>query len=77
MPADKNWIYDTDKNPYHKCPAHHQFEVNLISWRLDISEIELAYDDNENVMIIDGHTLPCFFPDGFCRPLTKNPFTLV
>ena len=25
MPADKNWIYDPTQNPYHNCPAHHQF----------------------------------------------------
>ena len=42
MPADKNWIYDPTQNPYHNCPAHHQFEVNLVSWRLEISEIELT-----------------------------------
>ena len=30
MPADKNWIYDPTKNPYHNCPANHQFEVNLV-----------------------------------------------
>ena len=28
-------------------------------------------------MIKDGHTLPCYFADGFCKPTTKNPFTLV
>ena len=33
MPADKNWIYDPLRNPYHICQAHHQFEVNLVSWR--------------------------------------------
>ena len=27
-------------------------------------------------MIIDGHTLPCYFEDGFCKPTTKTPFTL-
>ena len=77
MPADKTWIYDPLRNPYHNCPAHHQFEVNLVSWRLAISEIELTYDDTQNVMIIDGHTLPCYFADGFCKPTTKTPFTLV
>ena len=77
MPADKNWIYDPTQNPYHNCPAHHQFEVNLVSWRLEISEVELTYDDTANVMIIDGHTLPCYFADGFCKPTTKTPFTLV
>ena len=77
MPADKNWIYDPTQNPYHNCPAHHQFEVNLVSWRLEISEEELTYDDTPIDMIIDGHTLPCYFADGFCKPTTKTPFTLV
>ena len=52
MPADKNWIYDLTQNPYHNCPAHHQFEVNLVSWRLEISEVELTYDGTANVMIM-------------------------
>ena len=77
MPADKNWIYDPTQNSYHNCPAHHQFEVNLVSWRLEISEVGLTYDDTANVMIIDGHTLPCYFADGFSKPTTKTPFTLV
>ena len=59
MPADKSWIHDPTQNPYHNCPAHHQFEVNLVSWRLEISEVELTYDDTANVMILDGHILPC------------------
>ena len=58
MPADKTWINDPLRNPYHNFPAHHQFEVNLVSWRLALSEIELTYDDTQNVIIIDGHTLP-------------------
>ena len=31
MPADKDWIFHPTSNPYHNCPAHHQFEVNLVS----------------------------------------------
>ena len=77
MPADKNWIYHPTRNPYYNCPAHHQFEVNLVSRRLEISGVELTYDDTSNDMIIDGHTLPCYFSDGFCKPTTKTPFTLV
>ena len=76
-PADKTGVYDPLRNPYQKCPAHHQFEVNLVSWRLAISEIELTYDDTQNVMIIDGHTLSFYFADGFCKSTTKTPFTLV
>ena len=77
MPADKNWIYDPTQNFYHNCSAYRQFEVNLVSWRLEISEVELTYDDTSNDMIIVGHTLPCYFADGFCKPTTKTPFTLV
>ena len=42
IPADKNRIYDPTRNPYHNCPAHHQFEVKLVSLRLEISEVELT-----------------------------------
>ena len=28
-------------------------------------------------MIIDGHTVLCYFADGFCKPKTKTTFTLV
>ena len=56
MPADdKHWIYDSIQN----------------HWRLEISEVELTYDNTANTMIIDGHTLPCYFADGFCKPTTK------
>ena len=77
MPADKNMIYNPTQNPYQICPAYHQFEVHLVSWRLELSEVEHTYDDTANVMIIDGHTLPCYFAAGFCKPTTKTPFTLV
>ena len=51
MPADKNWRFDPTKSPHHNCPAHHQFEVNLVNWRLEFSEVELTYDDTANTMI--------------------------
>ena len=71
MPPDKNWIYDPNKNPYHNCPAHHQFEVSLVSWRLENSEMEPTYDDTEKITMIDGHTLPCYFADGFLHQPQK------
>ena len=70
MPADKDWIYDLNENPYHNFPAYHQFEVNLASWRLETSEIEFLYDDTENVTIIDDHTLPILQMD-FVNQLLK------
>ena len=77
MPADKNCIYDPLRNPHHDCPAHHQFGFNLVSWRLAMSEIEITYDDSQNVKIIDGHTLPSYFADGFCTPTTKTLHTIL
>ena len=77
MPADKDWIYDPLENPLHHCPAYLQIEVNLLSWRLPVFEVEITYDDTENVMVIDGLTLPCYFVDGLCKPTTKTRFTLV
>ena len=75
MLADKDWIYEPSNNPYHNWPAHHQFEINLVSWRVEVSEIELTYDDTENVMFFDGHNPPCYFADVFYKPTT--PFTHV
>ena len=71
MPADETWIYDPKNNPFHNCLAHNQFEVNLISWRLSVSEVELNYDDTENLMLIDGHALPCYFADALVNPPLK------
>ena len=54
MPSDEKWIYDPLRNPHVNCLALYQFEINLFSWRLEISEIELTYDDAEHVMIFNG-----------------------
>ena len=59
MPADKSWIYHPKTNPFHNCPAHNHFEVNLLSLRLSVSEVEIICDDTETLMVIDGHALPC------------------
>ena len=45
--------------------------------RLQISRVDVTYDDTENIMIIDGHNLPCYFVHGFCKPTTKTLFTSV
>ena len=28
-------------------------------------------------MNFDGHNIPCYLADGFCKPTTRTPFTLV
>ena len=61
MPADKDW-------------THHHFEVNLVSGRSEVSEVELTYGDTKNVMNIDGRNLPCLFADGFCTTNHEDSF---
>ena len=70
MPADINWIYDFTQNLYHTCPAHHLFEVNLVSWRLEISEVELTYDDTSDDLIIEIH-YPAILQMVFANPQRK------
>ena len=73
MPADKNWLYGPHRYPLHNSPAQHQIEVNLVSLKLQFSEVDITYDDTEIIMAIDGQFLPCHFNDGFCKPTTKSP----
>ena len=63
IPTDKIWLHDPKRNPIHKCPGHHQFEVNLVSWRLAISQLELAYDDTENVPFNTEKLFPYTHPE--------------
>ena len=36
----------------------------------------MDFDDKNNQLIHDGHILPCYLSDGFCKPTTKTPYTL-
>ena len=50
--------------------------VTRQSWKLRIFNTARDYDDKNNQLIHDGHILPCYHPDGFCKPTTKTPYTL-
>ena len=71
MSVDKTWMNKKGHNKYSSC-GYKQHELLLKSWKLTISEIEITYDDKENKMIYDGHTLPCLHTDGYCKPTTTN-----
>ena len=55
---DTKDFYDPLKYPHHNCSAHQQFEANLVTWRLAVSEVELTNDDTTDGKIIGGHRLP-------------------
>ena len=45
--------------------------MNLLSWRLSVSEVELTYDDTEILIVINSHALPCFLLTGFVNSVSK------
>ena len=51
--------------------------LNEDSWSLTIQEITLDFDDKLEKLILEGHTLPCLYSDGFCKPTLKYPSTIV
>ena len=78
MTTDEEWLNDHVKHPHQNCLAHHQFEQKLFSsGDFAASEKELIYDETENVVFIDGYTLPFYIADGFCKPSTPKRFTLL
>ena len=44
--------------------------------KLRIVNTAIDYDDKNNQLIHDGHILPCYHSDGFCKPTTKTPHSL-
>ena len=44
---------------------------------LRITNAEITYDDKNNQMNHDGFMLPCYHSDGFCKPTTITPYTLI
>ena len=59
------------------CWDTYEYIIEKDSWSLIIREIELTYDDKENLLIYNGHTLPCYHNDGFCQPTILTPYTIV
>ena len=37
----------------------------------------MTYDDKNNRVIHDGCMVPCCHSDGFCKPTTRTPYTLI
>ena len=76
-PTTSDWLPDPSKGLESKCRDKHKYYIIKHSWRLIIREIELTFDDKENTLIYNGHTLPCLHDDGFCQPTIITPFTIV
>ena len=55
----------------------HEYIIEKDSWSLIVREVELTYDEKENTLIYDGHTLPYLHDDGFCHPRRLTPYTMV
>ena len=71
------WIPNKDENPYSKCPGGNEQRIQVDDWHVNIREVTLTYDDKQNKMIYNGHTLPCTHADGFCQPTSITPYAIV
>ena len=59
------------------CKDKHEYVIEKDSWSLIVREVELFYDEKENTLIYNGHTLPSLHDDGFCHPTILTPYTIV
>ena len=71
-----DWIVNVTQNTYSRCRADREHLITRQSWKLRIVNTAIDYDDKNNQLIHDGHVLPCYHSDGFCKPTTKTPYTL-
>ena len=71
-----DWIVNFTQNTYSRCRSDREHLITRKSWKLRITNAEITYDKN-NQMIHDGYMLPCYHSDGFCKPTTRTPYTLI
>ena len=71
-----DWIVNVTQNTYSRCRSDREHLITRQSWKLRIVNTAKDYDDKNNQLIHDGHILPCYHSDGFCKPTTKTPYTL-
>ena len=57
------------------CKDKHEYTIEKDSWFLIFREVELTYDEKENTLLYNDHTLPCLHDDGFCHPTILTPYT--
>ena len=71
-----DWIVNVTQNTYSRCRADREHLITRQSWKLRFVNTAIGYDDKNNQLLHDGHVLPCYHSDGFCKPTTKTPYTL-
>ena len=62
---------------YSRCRSDREHLITRKSWNLRITNAEIPYDDENNHMSHDGYMVPCYLSDGFCKPTTRTPYTLI
>ena len=72
-----DWIVNFTQITYSRCRSDREHLITRKSWKLRITIAGITYDDKNNQMIHDGCMLPCYHSDGFCKPTTSTPYTLI
>ena len=50
--------------------------INIISWKLRISKIDIQYDYRTDQLLYLGQILPCKYQDENCPPTAQFPATI-
>ena len=58
------------------CKDKHEYIIEKDFWSLIVRGVELTYDEKENTLIYNGHTLPCLHDDSFCHPRILTSCTI-
>ena len=72
-----DWIVYFTHNTYSRCASDREHLITRKKWKLRITDAEITDDDKNNQMIHEGYMLPCYYSNGFCKPTTRTPYTLI
>ena len=66
------WIVNFIKISYSRGRSDREHFITRQSWKLRIVNTIIDYDEKNNRLIHDGHILPCYHSDRFCKPTTDS-----
>ena len=72
-----DWMFNFTQNTYSRCRSDREHLITRKSWKLRITNAEITYYVKNNQMIHVGYILPCYHSDGFCKPTTRTPYTMI
>ena len=70
----KTWIPEASQNRHLLCNTKsNEMYINIISWQLKMSKIEIRYDNKQNELVYNGRILPRSYKDEYSEPTAQFP----